>query len=75
MVAARSRVAVVEVESTPPPELAGAVLRELRASIRGRQLPELSSGIGANTETTMRVCGELISQGHIVRRGLKYFVA
>jgi HEAT repeat protein len=73
--APRSRVAVVEVEATPAPELAGAVLRELRASIRGRQLPELSSGIGANTETTMRVCGELISQGHIVRRGLKYFVA
>jgi HEAT repeat protein len=76
--APRSRVAVLEVEEAAPapsPELASAVLRELRASIRGRQLPELSSGIGANTETTMRVCGELLSQGQIVRRGLKYFVA
>ncbi len=73
---ARARVAVLEVEApAPSPELWVAVLRELRASIRGRQLPELSSGIGASTEDTMRTCGELLAQGQIVRRGLKYFVA
>ena len=50
-------------------------MRELRASIRGRPLAELASGIGASAEETMKVCGELMAQGQVVRRGLKYFVA
>lgn len=77
-----ARVAVLEVEqvdvSTQAPQavdLGPAILRELRASIRGRPLPELSSGIGATQEETMRQCGQLVAQGSIVRRGLKYFVA
>lgn len=56
-------------------ELTSAVLRELRAAIRGRPLHELSSGIGASLDETMRACGELLSAGQIVRRGHKYFVA
>jgi len=76
-------VAVLEVEHAPAerrapepsPELANAVLRELRASIRGRPLQDLCTGIGATPEATLRTCGELLASGHIVRRGLKYFVA
>ncbi len=74
---AKSRVAVleVEIEAAPTPALLTSAMRELRASIRGRQLPELAEGIGASTEETMKVCGALMAQGQVVRRGLKYFVA
>jgi hypothetical protein len=67
--------APVATEAPPSPALLTSAMRELRASIRGRQLPELASGIGASTEETMKVCGALMAQGQIVRRGLKYFVA
>lgn len=71
-----ARVAVIEVESAAPSAaLLTSAMRELRASIRGRQLPELADGIGASTEETMKVCGALMAQGQVVRRGLKYFVA
>lgn len=73
--ALHARTAVAVVDAPVSTELADAVLRELRASIRGRPLPELSSGIGASVDVTMRVCGELLAQGQIVRRGHKYFVA
>ena len=74
--APRSRVAVLEtVEVATSSALFTSAMRELRASIRGRQLTELAEGIGASTEETMKVCGELIAQGQVVRRGLKYFVA
>lgn len=69
---------VVDEPMLPSPvsaELTSAVLRELRAAIRGRPLHELSSGIGASLDETMRACGELLSAGQIVRRGHKYFVA
>jgi hypothetical protein len=74
---AKARVAVVTIEAPAPtsPALLTSAMRELRASIRGRQLSELASGIGASTEETMKVCGELMAQGQVVRRGLKYFVA
>ena len=68
--------AVLEVEAVAPASsLLTSAMRELRASIRGRQLSELASGIGASTEETMKVCGTLMAQGQVVRRGLKYFVA
>lgn len=76
---ARARVAVIEVEAAAPAapnaSLLTSAMRELRASIRGRQLSELADGIGASTEETMKVCGTLMAQGQVVRRGLKYFVA
>ena len=72
----KTRVAVLEIAQTAPaPALLTSALRELRASIRGRQLPELAEGIGASTEETLKVCGALMAQGQVVRRGLKYFVA
>ena len=80
-VARKTAVAVLEtepapvVEAPPSPALLTSAMRELRASIRGRQLPELAQGIGASTEETMKICGALMAQGQIVRRGLKYFVA
>lgn len=85
-VAPQARVAVVtetrvkpeaaQAKAAPasPPALEQLVMRELRASIRGRQLSELASA-GAPPEAVMKVCGALMAQGLIVRRGLKYFVA
>ena len=76
--APQSRVAVLTqtvAESAASPALLTSAMRELRASIRGRQLTELAEGIGASTEQTMKVCGELMAQGQVVRRGHKYFVA
>ena len=73
---AKTRIAVLEtVEVALSPALLTSAMRELRASIRGRPLAELASGIGASAEETMKVCGELMAQGQVVRRGLKYFVA
>jgi hypothetical protein len=73
----RARVAVLEVApaAAAPAELAASVLRELRASIRGRPLQELADGIGASVDETLRVCGALMADGQVVRRGHKYFVA
>lgn len=75
--APKTRVAVLETTepAAPTPALLTSALRELRASIRGRQLPELAEGIGASPEETLKVCGALMAQGQVVRRGLKYFVA
>ena len=73
---AKTRVAVLEIaETTPSPALLTSAMRELRASIRGRPLPELAEGIGASVEETLKVCSALMAQGQVVRRGLKYFVA
>lgn len=72
--ATRARVAVVEAAPTSP-QLQTSVLTELRAAIRGRTLHELAEGTGASTDAVTHVCGELISAGAVVRRGLKYFVA
>ncbi len=72
----KARVAVLETtETTPSPALLTSAMRELRASIRGRPLPELAEGIGASVEETLKVCSALMAQGQVVRRGLKYFVA
>ena len=72
----KTRVAVLEItETTPSPALLTSAMRELRASIRGRPLPELAEGIGASVEETLKVCSALMAQGQVVRRGLKYFVA
>jgi hypothetical protein len=75
---ARARVAVLEVEAAPAvatPALTAAVLRELRAAMRGRPLNELADGVGASMDETMRACGALMAEGQVVRRGHKYFVA
>lgn len=76
---APSTVRVAVLEEAPPSArsqmLHGPVMRELRASIRGRPVVELAEGIGASPAETMQACGELMAQGHVVRRGHKYFVA
>jgi len=74
----RAAVAVVEEAAAPAPPSAGvtaAVLRELRAAIRGRPLADLAQGVGETQETTLRACAALVESGQVVRRGLKYFVA
>ena len=75
---ASARVAVVEVEpetTTVTPELLASVMRELRASIRGRPVDELMSGVNATGPQTLHALTALLEQGHVVRRGHKYFVA
>ncbi len=77
----KSRVAVLEVEevaeATPAVslELLEGVMRELRASIRGRPVDELSTGINASGPQTLHALSALLAQGQVVRRGHKYFVA
>lgn len=75
MRAPTSRVAVLERVVEKAPALGNIVMRELRSSIRGCHLGELAESVGTSAEETMKVCGELMAQGQVVRRGLKYFVA
>ncbi len=72
-----SRVSVLEVEEAPSvsPELLASVMRELRASIRGRPVDELMSGVNATGPQTLHALTALLAQGQVVRRGHKYFVA
>jgi hypothetical protein len=67
----RSAVAVLEADRT----VHAVVLTELRAAIRGKTLAELQAAAGASSEATLGACTVLMSEGAILRRGLKYFVA
>jgi hypothetical protein len=71
----RTAVAVLDAPVPVNPALPDALLAELRAAIRGCTLADLASGTGASMDDTMRACGALISDGQVVRRGHKYFVA
>lgn len=70
-------VAVLEVEQAPATSeaLCGAILGELRSSIRGRQLDDLATNVSASSQETLRAVSALLERGQVVRRGLKYFVA
>jgi hypothetical protein len=72
-----SRVAVVEVEVAPAVDatLLDGVLTELRAAIRGQSVDALATSLHATVDGVRAACAELMSQGQVVRRGLKYFVA
>lgn len=72
---ARTAVAVLDEPVVASPEIGEGVLRELRASIRGRPLEELAAGVGAGLDVTRSALGALLAAGQIVRRGHKYFVA
>ncbi len=74
----KSKVAVLEVEvavaapaARVDEKLCGAMLVELRSSIRGRTLAELTQHFTHAEET----CRLLEGRGQVVRRGSKYFVA
>lgn len=79
----RARVAVLEktvavaapVEQRVDEKLCGAVMIELRSSIRGRTLAELTQHLTHAEETTLLACRLLEGRGQVVRRGTKYFVA
>jgi hypothetical protein len=72
-----ARTAVLEVDAAAPssPAVPAAVLVELRAAMRGKTLSDLAEGVGASVDAVTRACGQLITTGAVVRRGLKYFVA
>jgi HEAT repeat protein len=72
-----TRVAVLEVDAAPAPDAAllDGVLTELRAAIRGQTVDALATSLHTSLDAARAACGELISQGQVVRRGLKYFVA
>ncbi len=59
----------------PPKALLSAVLTELRRSLRGKTLPDLSVQVGKSAPEVERACAALTSRGDVVRRGIKYFVA
>ncbi|MDQ3263513.1 MAG: HEAT repeat domain-containing protein [Myxococcota bacterium] len=61
--------------SEPPRALLSAVLTELRRSLRGKTLPDLSAQVGKSAPEVERACAALTSRGDVVRRGIKYFVA
>ncbi len=81
----RAKVAVLEtvavaavsapVEKRVDEKLCGALMIELRASIRGRTLAELTQHLTHAEETTLLACRLLEGRGQVVRRGSKYFVA
>lgn len=67
--------AVLEVERPVSAAVRATILTELRAAIRGCLLADLADAARVPTNEAMRTCGALITEGAIVRRGLKYFVA
>jgi hypothetical protein len=73
--AAGAVTAVVEAEAPISATVRATILTELRAAIRGCLLVDLADAARVPTNEAMRTCGALISEGAIVRRGLKYFVA
>jgi len=56
-------------------KLRSAVLTELRRSIRGKTLPDLSAQVGKPAPEVELACAALTVRGDVVRRGIKYFVA
>jgi hypothetical protein len=51
------------------------VMTELRAAIRGQPADALATTLNTSLETVRAACAALMQQGHVVRRGHKYFVA
>lgn len=76
---AQAKTATVVVEAPAPErnnhQLEESIMTELRSAIRGKPLNDLAEGLGVSSVEVMRVCGELLARGQVVRRGLKYFVA
>jgi hypothetical protein len=70
-----TRVAVLEVTPSSDASLLDGVLTELRAAIRGQSADALATSLHTSLDAVRAACGELMSQGQVVRRGLKYFVA
>jgi hypothetical protein len=60
---------------SPVESLCTAMLAEVRVSVRGRSLGELSGGLSAPPELTQEALALLVARGAIVRRGHKYFAA
>ncbi|MBX7102135.1 MAG: hypothetical protein K1X89_30750, partial [Myxococcaceae bacterium] len=73
--AAPARVAVAVVEAPAPAVSESQVLLSLRTAIRGRTLGELAQGLGVPEAAALEVCRSLSSQGRVVQRGQKFFVA
>jgi len=58
-----------------PNALAGPALAELRRSLKGLTVPDLSSALRATAPAVNAALCELVQRGAAVRRGIKYFVA
>ena len=56
-------------------ELGNRLMLELRASLRGKSLPDLTLAADAPSDEVVGALSLLLSKGAVVRRGLKYFVA
>jgi len=58
-----------------PESLCGAMISEIRCSIRGRSVSELASVSQVPEEVVEQSCQLLVARGQAVRRGRKYFAA
>jgi hypothetical protein len=71
--------AAVKAAPLPPPQvseaLCSAVADEIRVSIRGRTLSDLTASTGEPPSSVEQACELLIARGQVVRRGQKYFAA
>jgi hypothetical protein len=58
-----------------PEALCSAVAGELRISLRGRSVAELSAITGENQAAVLDACELLAARGQALRRGNKFFAA
>lgn len=74
--AAAPRAAQPEPRTGPSIEpLCGQILTELRVSIRGRMIDDLSRSTGEPADRVEEACALLAARGTATRRGVKYFIA
>ncbi|XXF77543.1 HEAT repeat domain-containing protein [Myxococcaceae bacterium GXIMD 01537] len=60
---------------SPVETLCAPMLHDIRCSVRGRSMGELSSGLSAAPELAQEALTLLVARGQVVRRGHKYFAA
>nr|WP_228530792.1 MULTISPECIES: HEAT repeat domain-containing protein [Myxococcaceae] len=61
--------------ASPVEALCPPLLGDIRAALRGRSLPELVSGSGADETQVQEALTLLVARGAVVRRGHKYYAA
>lgn len=71
----RTETACTAVATVDGDELGSRLMLELRASLRGKSLPDLTLAADAPSDEVVGALSLLLSKGAVVRRGLKYFVA
>lgn len=73
--AAALHAAVAVASPEPDPELAGAVVAEVRAALRGCTVDELSTTLARDRMTVEATLRALVAQGRLVVRGPRFFMS